>query len=298
MVNIPNRKTDALSGSQFMQSLGGKDFGGRDDLITSEILQGNIPNFLRKFVPVNVSEGTNNLTYFVMPDYISLGNDQDYIRVPLGGAAAQRIADAFGCMLPTAKMSNQIWKAAANKVPPKPMSSITSNINGKQYNPSEFVKHKLTDTDSFIEHNRLIQEQLSSAKPGQLVAGHKKDIVLSNNLSDNPNRVAIHGMHDANGKAIQGASWKHDIAYRDYSHGIRLIDKNAILNGKPTLLSSILQDPKTAQLISDEGPLKFMAYNYKQNPSQELANKNKPVKTDDLVQKINDYLDQISKTTV
>lgn len=302
MANFPTRPGNALSGSQFMSQLGNSDSTNRDELLAQEVLRGNIPNFIKSMVPITITEGNNTLVYYVTPDYLCIGDDQDYVRVPLGAPAAQRIADAFGCMLPTAKMSNQIWKAAKAKIAPKPMSGITSTISGKKYSPQEFLKSKMTDTDSFIEHNRMIQEQLSQHKPGELVAGHKKDVVLSNQLADNPGRVAIHGLHKLDGKAIQGGSWAHHVNYRDYSHGIRLVDKSAQLNGKPVdLAKDILQNPQYASLVSDEGALKMVAYQYDGAASKknlEVAQVNNPASKGRLqfLQRITDYLDKISIT--
>jgi hypothetical protein len=268
MANFPERPSDSLGGSQFMQSLGAKDNTNRDNLIVKEILRGNIPPFFRKFVPVTITEKNNTLVYNVSPDYLCIGDDNDYTRAPLGAPAAQRIADVFGCTLPTAKMSNQIWKAAGAKLAPKPMSYRTSTISGKTYNPQEFLKSKMTDTDSFAEHNRVIQEQLAGHAPGELVAGHKKDVVISNQLASRLDKVAIHGLHNTKGQAIQGGSWGHDLAYRDYSHGIRLVDLTATLNGKPvSLVKDIMQNKEYAYLVSDEGALQFTSYNYKKDPT-------------------------------
>jgi hypothetical protein len=272
MATFPGRSGDALGGNQFIQSIAPGDNAKRDDLIIQELLKGNIPNFLRQLVSVTVTEKNNTLIYNVMPDYLALGSDTDYIRVPLSAPSAQKVADSFGCTLPTAKMSNQVWQAAAAKLPPKPMSGRTSTIGGKTYSPQDFLKSKMTDTDSFAEHNRLIQEQLAEHKPGELVAGHKKDVVISNQLASRPDKVAIHGLHNTKGQAIQGGFWGHDINYRDYSHGIRLIDRKATLNGKPIdLVKDILQNQEFAYLVSDEGALKFTSYSYKKDKDSPVA---------------------------
>lgn len=274
MANFPSRPGNALGGSEFIQSITQGDSTQRDSWIEKEILKGNIPDFLKRLVAITVTEKNNTLIYNVTPDYLSLGNDTDYIRVPLGASSAQKIADAFGCTLPTAKMSNQIWQAAAAKLPPKPMSGLTSNIGGKTYTPQQFLQKKMTDTDSFAEHNRLIQEQLSGHELGDLVAGHKKDVVLSNQLASRPDKVAIHGLHNTNGQAIQGGSWGHDIGYRDYSHGIRLVDRQAKLNGKPVdLVKDIFQNPQYAYLVSDEGALQFTSYKYKKDGTEPVVPK-------------------------
>ncbi len=257
-MNIPSGKQ--VPASIFFRNIDKTQ--NRDSVITDQVLSGNIPNFLRSFVPVEVKSGKNTLTYYVMPDYLSIGTDTDYVHVPLGAPAAQKIADAFGCILPTSKMSDQIWKAAKTKLPPKPMSGMTSNISGKKYNPQQFLKSKMSDTDSFIEHSNIIQRQMKSHKPGELVAGSKKDIVISNQLGSNS--LGLHGFHDTSGKPLQPGTGltPHSAGYSDYSSGIRLIDRNAKLNGKVVDLKVILKDPVYASMISDEGVVMFAGYKY------------------------------------
>ena len=52
----------------------------RDSFAVKEILGGNVPSFLKKFSPVNVSIRDSitgkiiNATYYVSPDYLSIGN--------------------------------------------------------------------------------------------------------------------------------------------------------------------------------------------------------------------------------
>lgn len=264
MAKFPSRPVDAMGGSEFLQNVTQTDNASRDSIFVQELLRGNIPEFLKRMVPITIEDKGNTLVYRVTPDYLCLGSNEDYVRVPLGAPAAQQIADAFGCTLPTAKMSNQIWKEAKAQLEPKPMSGRTSTISGKTYNPQQFLQKKMTDTDSFAEHNRIIQEQLGGHKLGDLVAGHKKDVVLSNQLASRPDRVAIHGLHNTKGQAIQGGSWGHEITYRDYSHGIRLVDRNATLNGKPVdLVTDVMKNPTFAYLVSDEGALQFTSYRYK-----------------------------------
>lgn len=301
MSQFPARPANALPGSQFIASLNSRDFKSRDDIIVSEILRGNFPNFMRQLVPITISEQGHTLIYYVTPDYLCVGDDMDYVRVPMSAPSAQKIADSFDCVLPTAKMSNQIWKEAKAKLPPKPMSGITSNIGGKTYSPTEFLKRKMTDTDSFAEHNRLIQEQLSGHKPGELVAGHKKDVVISNQLATRPDRVAIHGLHNTKGQAIQGGSWGHELDYRDYSHGIRLVNKQCQLDGKTIdLVRDIMQNNKLSFLVSDEGALQFVSYKYTPGAQQEtqIARKDNTSNVTgrlSLLQRLSDYLDNLGK---
>lgn len=309
MANFPSRPGNALPGSQFIQSImsSGKS-SQRDDLIVQELLRGNIPNFIKQLVPITISEKGNTLIYKVTPDYLAVGDDNDYVRAPLGGPAAQRVADSFGCILPTPKMSDQIWKAAKVKLAPKPLSGTNSTIGGKTYSPQQMLAGKMMDTDTFEYHNQLIQQQLQEVghKPGELVAGNKKDVVLSNDLV--PGRLAIHGLHEQSGKAIQqGGLSKHEADYRDYSHGVRLVDKIATLNGQSVdLLKDVLQNPTYAYLVND-GVLNNLAYNYKQDKTQPETSKDTMVATApeakgtpagrmQLLDRINKYLNNIKIT--
>jgi len=87
------------------------------------------------------------------------------------------------------------------------------------------------------------------------MAGHKKDLVVSNRLWRNPGRVAIYGWHQPNGRAIQPLSTVHGAEYADYSHGVRLVARTAYLNGRAIDLEDLLADATYAGLLSDEGPI-------------------------------------------
>ena len=58
----------------------------------------------------------------VMPDYLAVGSDADFVRVPMTPQTAARIADAFGCALPTRKMVDDVYRAATVKLEPKPLT--------------------------------------------------------------------------------------------------------------------------------------------------------------------------------
>lgn len=289
MSQFPNRPPNALPGSEFIKQLMGQQTN-RDEAIYSEVLMGNFPNFMRKLIPITISDKGNTLIYNVTPDFLCIGTDEDYVRAPLGAPAAQKIADAFGCVLPTPKMSDQIWHAATIKLAPAPLPA----------------NNKMTDTDVFYNHNQIIQNQMGNKAPGELVAGHKKDVVISNELLGKSDRLGIHGLHSEDGKPIQdGALSKHNSSYRDYSSGVRLIDKNATLNGKAVnLVTDVMKNDQYAYLISNEGTLKMVSYidpktnqPYKGDTVENAGTQNQ-VATNmngrmQLLQRISDFLDNI-----
>ena len=116
----------------------------------------------------------------------------------------------------------------------------------------------MVSMDFYMRHNQTIRDQLGSAEGGaKIVAGHKKDIVLTNRLLEARNRVAIYGWHRSATDPIQPLSIVHGFTYADYSHGIRLVHPMALVDAQPWPLIEILEDPVLSRLVSDEGRLRL-----------------------------------------
>jgi hypothetical protein len=108
------------------------------------------------------------------------------------------------------------------------------------------------------QHDALVEQQRAAlgAAPGALTAGHKKDLVLSARLWQQPGRVAIYGWHRPDGTPIQTLSTVHGARYADYSHGVRLVSQTMFVDGRPARLLDVLADAQLGPLLSDEGPLR------------------------------------------
>ena len=104
----------------------------------------------------------------------------------------------------------------------------------------------------------MIKEQrLALGCPlGALISGHKKDVVLTNRLRETIGRIAIYGWHRLSGIPIQPLTIVHGANYADYSHGIRLISNVVLIDGQPRSIYEVLEDPKLAPILSDEGPIR------------------------------------------
>lgn len=243
---IPKRAAKAPTGSELMAALHQTRGPQRDEAIARQVLAGNVPVFLRKLAPVEI-DGTLpdgqkvQVTICVTPEYLSVGDDRDYVRVPMGLPAAARIASETGFFLPTPKMVDAIYAQAAVHLPPRPMTP------GAQ----------MESTDYLVRHNATLEAQLGQAhaRPARLTAGQKKDIVLTNRLRSKPGRVAIYGWHRPDGRPIQPLSTVHGAQYADYSHGVRLVSQTAFVNGKPMDLGALMQDRALAGIVSSEGPI-------------------------------------------
>jgi hypothetical protein len=244
---LPERSPKASSGSEIVQSLLQADPMLREDAIAEEILRGNVPTFWRDFVTVSAElksdDGqTHHVTYRVSPDYLMVGSDEDYVRVPLTPHTAQIIADMLGCVLPTRKMVDDIYRAAEVKLLPRPLTQERESLA------------------TFARHNRLIQEHWGKSKPGQLVAGIKKDVVVTNELLKRPGHVAIYGWHKLDSQPIQPLTTVHVDWYVDYSHGIRLVDQWCEVDGKAMRVKDVLRDKNLCALLSDEGVIETLNY--------------------------------------
>ncbi len=241
---IPARAGGAATGSAFVQEVWSMAKSAREQRVLAEMTAGNVPAFLRKFVPVTVTATINGTlhtaTYYVMPDYLAVGSDADFVRFPTGPLTAQSIGDLFQCTLPTRKMVNDIWSAALCKLAPHPFSPTSYTIDS---------------VEVFNLSNTAIEQQRAAAACplGMLIAGIKKDVVVTAQLATRPGKVAIYGWHQLNGQPIQPLYLGHEITYMDYSHGIRLVRNVMLVDGVPTTISALLKDPVLCALISDEG---------------------------------------------
>jgi hypothetical protein len=242
---LPERFPNAATGSQIANEIAELDLTAREARLCSEIMSGNVPQFLRKLSPVTIETSangqTNRATFFVTPDYLAVGSDADYFLIPLSPFKAQRIADSLKCSLPTPCMVDAIYAAAKVRLSPSPIPPSPA----------------MTTVAVFSNHNAIIRaqrsESLSHYPLGALVAGHKKDVVLSARLASAPGKVAIYGWHKTNGAPIQPLYLGHTAEWVDYSQCIRLVAQLMLLNGQTQSVSTVLSDTNLASVLSSEG---------------------------------------------
>lgn len=235
-----------MTGSEFVRQTMGASEAERETIIAEELLAGNVPAFLRGLKPVNLhgrlaSDRPVRITLCVMPDYLALGPDEDFVRVPMGLETAFLVADHFGFVLPTPRMVNATYHQAEVHLAPQPLP------------PTE----QMRSTAYLGRHQSRIHEQRLAAgsELGELTGGQKKDLVLTTRLRQKPGRVAIYGWHRQDGDPIQPLSTVHGARYADYSHGVRLVSAVAYLDGRPQSLFALLEDPELAPVLSGEGPI-------------------------------------------
>ena len=98
------------------------------------------------------------------------------------------------------------------------------------------------------------------------MSGDKKDEIIStyiyNNLTTNvPKPVVIYGWIQPDGSPIQPLFNGHAESYMDYSHGVRLVQMAAVLDGVTNAITNIMADSVLWPLVSDEsGPISVPYY--------------------------------------
>jgi len=242
---FPWRSGPEVTGTEFGAQHADSDDHTRYAAARDEILRGNVPDFLRDLVPViltrppGVTVGPESVTVFVTPDYLAVGTDEDFLTVPLDLVDAAQLAERLGFALPTPLVVDAIYAAAEVRVEPIPMPPGPS----------------MRSMDYVLEHRALVAEGRVGQRLGALVAGTKKDLVLTGALRTNPDREAIYGWHHLDGDPIQQLCLWHGDGYADYSHGVRLVADTILVDGEAWSYYAALADPMVAPLLSGEGPI-------------------------------------------
>jgi len=139
-------------------------------------------------------------------------------------------------------MVDDIWREATSKMIPQPLTQSRE------------------DPLTFLAHNRMIEKQIAGQYLGELRAGDKKDVVITNRLSEKPGRVAIYGWHFPSGEPIQPLTTVHIDWYVDYSHGIRPVERTIKVDDTDMLYEDVLRNPKLHGLLSNEGVMPVSIY--------------------------------------
>ncbi|MCA9235412.1 MAG: hypothetical protein KDA44_08060 [Planctomycetales bacterium] len=218
-VALPPRPPGAVGGAEFAQRIADLPAAEREAAIFAELAAGNFPQFLRTFQHVEFAatgaDGAQaTIAIDVAPDVLAIGSDDDFLRIPMTPQTAQRLADRWGCTLPTRKLVDAIDAAATVRLAPQPLTEDRESVV------------------AFVESNRRIEAQRAGQPLGPLVTGAKKDVVLTPRIFERPRRLALYGWRQLDGTPIQPLTIVHHNGYVDYSHGVRLVRNAAIVDGE------------------------------------------------------------------
>jgi hypothetical protein len=267
-----------MRASEFLQTLANVPHGPqREQAIIDAATSGSWVRW--PMTLVTVEGGGREVGFVVADDYFAIGEGDDYLRMPMNPITAQTIGDRLGFMLPTPRMSDLIYLAAPNKLEPTTIGELGHGLQAGTKDQ--------TALSTYAAHSAALDAALRQQKAPGLVAGHKKDVVISNRLNsgmvqlkecptcaprtvDSSKQVNIYGWQrhaafpgEQNAVTpgvhiIQGNSIVHDNQYADYSHGIRMVSPLATVDKQPAQLTDVLTDPTLSKLLSHEGPLSVL----------------------------------------
>lgn len=240
-IRLPSRAELSINGEDMARALEPMTIKEREIAALELFERGHFPDSLRKLKKITVRDKGHELTYWVTPDYLSLGHDFDYVLFPLAWTSVKKLAKSWGFVLPTPKMVDQIFKSADRVIWPRALPPTRDMV----------------EMPYILRHNKwILATEAIEPLPDLLFAGHKKDIVMSAQLQKRRNRIAIYGWQNiVAGENIQPLCLWHGKSYVDYSHGIRLVAREVFLDGKMVAIEDVLRNPETAALISHEGTL-------------------------------------------
>lgn len=250
-----------LPAIEILRRLPKSDCFERDDMVLEFFQAGHIPMFYQHWCSVPVKGKKLSGLIYVLPDFLCLGTDEDFVRARVNPPVAEKIGALIEAQLPTSKMVDDIY-AASQKLYAQPW--------GPPYDKSMLLTARWEPQDAKIKETFLKKEY----KLSKVVAGHLKNVVVGIGIDhkfdkkawkwklmkpeDQAKVVGIYGWFEADGKVIQGPNpnWKsHPIPYADYSHGTRFVHREMMIGNEVVAVDDVLKDPERCDLLSREGPL-------------------------------------------
>lgn len=226
-----------MRGSEFVSTLPADPSQQREKAIFDAVTAGAAHV---SWFPITVSGHGHDVTFHVTEDAVGVGEDADWVRVSVNMTTAQLIADRFGAVLPTAKISDIVFERSAFRLTPclqKPDASMAK-------------------TSRMLRHHTEVEAK--RANRTGLVSTVGKDWVITNKLKGHPDRAANYGWHDKrapNGKLWQTVGLAHNRFHVDYSQVLRLVRREVVVDGAPRDIVDVLRDPTLSALLSSEGPI-------------------------------------------
>jgi hypothetical protein len=230
---------DSFDLSQFIQNLGAVPERLRHEWVHEALVAGYMPNFLRQLTQVRSRHAGHELSFWVMPDYLAVGDNDSFLHVPMNGQDALSLAQHWNMYLPTRKMVDLIYRQAGVLLP-----SVPLNMNEIQDPMRLWLDH---------EERLDLDLQRYAVRSLLLQAGHKKDLVMSPMLLERRDRAAIYGWQGTDGRLLQNLAPSIRKDYADYSMGLRLVAPYCLVDEQWMSLADVLKNPELAPLLSDEG---------------------------------------------
>lgn len=235
--------TPELTGTQFAELVEDLHVTDRQREMVEALFKGYAAPFTDRLVPISwIGEDTTGAFHTVevdvMCDYLALGTNEDFLRLPLNLYSALEVARDRNMVLPTTVIVDAVYVQATEQLTPQSMP------------PDDAMR----TVGAYLRHREKLDAQGATLPTEGLRAGHKKDVVLTPLLETQPTQLAIYGWHRAAGDPIQGLNLWHGARYTDYSHGVRLVARTIHIDGAEYDFYDVWGSDTLWPLISAEGP--------------------------------------------
>lgn len=265
--SVAERRGAREIAATFPEVLGRDGPEAREAMIWTEVERGNYPVWTGTLVPVVLTDRRKRTArVYVSVDCFAIGTDQDWMRVQASGYLAQRIADHFGCLLPTNKIVFEAYKQAKIRLIAHIFDCQTVGAGKWQRSTLAWRLHEDVLSGRVACKRGQIVSNLagklnprlgehtgqcclpSGPHPSVLVAGHLKEVTI--NGEDLTKKLAFAGFFPPNGQPLQkGYGGPHGPGYADYSHGCRIVSRKAELDGKEVEYEDLVTNPANAELM-------------------------------------------------
>ena len=239
----PQLRAPKTTGSSFIQDTRGLWQPDYQRRAVREVLDGHHPDFMRKanFVEIVVRGrvGGRDVEARIRAcrDHISVGTDSDYTRLSMSALDGQRVAERFGCVLPTEKLVEIIDQEARKRgtflpfhAAPEIANRVTDPQSGRplgeRWNPNRPSGRWIMSADFSNTQSRMTDQDIQGLRPNgaPIYSGHKKETVY------HPHLVGRRLVAFYRPPLTPHKGWlPHEETYFDYSQGVRLIDPSVTL---------------------------------------------------------------------
>jgi len=249
-----------MKGSEFIRTYKGRSLPIWENALF-ELSQENAREIPESpYVTLPLQEGEHQGVFRMRADVLKVGEQGDFVRMPLTPIGAQDILNLTGELLPTPLLVYRFWQRASFKLP-----------------PFSEAPNKGANLEQYEAHSRGIDQlaQAAGVTFGAALAGIKKHVVVSNIYQ--PKKVLIFGWYRPSppfpdvlddGRAlgapdrqpIQPKSNVHGEFYVDYSHGIQGVHPECTVDGQTRETEEVYRHPVLSRLVSNEGPVRLPRY--------------------------------------
>lgn len=249
-----------MKGSEFLQQIKDVRQPQVSTLGLQRMLAGNMPGFiLGKRYECTTDAVIDGLyyqcRYFTLPQYLSVGDDSDWVQFPLTILDLQKFCDAHmltgadgsqspAFYIPPKKLVKNTWGATDCKIEPQPLGATADMTWPVRIG---------------IEQAKINAAMVAKGCPLNAFSRAKKAYITAPGMDGSV--LHFTGWYRPNGWAWQDGGFSpvdstgsHEATYADYSHGCDLVYHDVIVNGRQYDFAEVCAHPKLWVLVSDQGP--------------------------------------------